>query len=57
MYMAKTSSSRTFMWCDSFFIALVIIEISLDLYIYVGSDSIETNTLTNNGKLFNEWIT
>ena len=31
-------------------IALVIIEISFDLYLSVSSESIETHTLTNNGK-------
>ena len=45
--------------CDvvHLFIALVIIEISFDLSLSVGNDSIETHTLTNNVKLFNEWIT
>ena len=45
--------------CDvvHLFIALVIIEISFELYLSVGSESIETHTLTNNGKLSNAWIT
>ena len=39
------------------FIALFIINISFDLYLYILSESIEKRTLTNNRKLFNEWIT
>ena len=64
----KASKKKMFIWwkrarreisCDEvhFFIALVIIDISFDLYLSVGSESIETHTLTNNRKLFNEWIT
>ena len=45
--------------CDvvHFFIDLVIIEIFFDLYFSDGRDSIATHTLTNNRKLFNQWIT
>ena len=45
--------------CDvvHFFISLVIIDIYFDLYLSVGSESIQTHTITNNGKLSNEWIT
>ena len=41
--------------CDvvHLFISLVTIEISFYFYLYVGSESIETHTLTNKGKLFN----
>ena len=64
----KTSKKKIFIWWKRarhellydvfhFFMALVIIEISSYVYISVGSDSSETHTLTNNGKLFNEWIT
>ena len=64
----KTSKKKIFiLWkracrelsCDvvHFFIALVIIETSFDLYLSVGSVIIETDNPTNNRKLFNEWIT
>ena len=45
--------------CDvvHLFIALLNIEISFDLYLVDGSESIETHTLANNVKLFNECIT
>ena len=45
--------------CDVvyFLIALLIIDIYFDLYLSVVSEIIETHTITNNGKLFNEWIT
>ena len=51
--MAKTSFPK--LSCDvvHFFIALVIIGISFELYLYIGSESIETHTLTNNKTLFN----
>ena len=64
----KTSKRKIFIWrkqafckisCDVVhsFIALFIIDISFDLSLSVGSGIIESYTLTNNGKLFNEWIT
>ena len=64
----KTSKKKIFIWwklargelsCDVvyLFIDLVIIEISFDLYLSIGIESIEAHTLTNNGKLFNKWIT
>ena len=64
----NTSKRKIFLWqkracrelsCDVFqlFIVRVIIEIYFDLYLSVGSESINTHTLTNNRKLFNEWIT
>ena len=39
------------------FIDVSIIKISFDLYLSAGSESIDTYTLANNGKIFNEWIT
>ena len=64
----RTSKKKIVIWqkrarrkisCDvvNLFIVLVIIEISFGLYLSVGSESIETHTLTNNGKSFNECIT
>ena len=63
-----TFKKKIFIWlkrarrkllCDVvyFFIALVIINIAFDISLSVGSESVDTQTLTNNGKLFNEWIT
>ena len=57
----RTSKKKIFIWrkrarrelsCDMvhFFIDLVIIEISFNLYLSVGSESIETDTFTNNEK-------
>ena len=42
--------------CDvvPFFIALVVINISIDLHLFIGSESIETDTLTNNRKYFKD---
>ena len=50
---------RRYISCDMvyLFIDIVISEISFVLYLSVFSESIETHTLTKNGKLFNEWIT
>ena len=56
IHTAKTSSPQNFTRCGFFLIALVIIDISFDLYLSIASDSIEIHTLTNDGKLFNEWI-
>ena len=60
----KTSKKKIFIWWKQahreiscyvvhLFIALVIIDISFDLYLSIGSEIIETHTLSNNGKLFN----
>ena len=51
----KLAANFHVMWFISLF--LVIIEISFDLYLSVGIKSIEIHTLTNKGKLLNEWIT
>ena len=64
----KTSKKKIFIWWKRarrelsydvvhLFIDLVFIGIPFDLYLSVGSGTIETHTLINNRKLFNEWIT
>ena len=65
----KTSKEKIFIWrkqarrklsCDvvHLFFALVIIGIFFDLTPPpLVSESIEAHTMSNNGKIFNEWIT
>ena len=42
----KKFSPQTFMWCGSFIYCIVIIDISFDLYLSIGSESIETQMYT-----------
>ena len=55
--MKKTSSLQTSCDVVHFFIDLFVIDIFFDLYLSVGSESIETNHLTYKGLLINKWIT